>query len=90
MMERSCKNCKLNPECKRVWKNYEPTNCVCYTPIKTNADGVRNMETEALANFIHNATQEGCPPGRDWTEACVIEEDCPKCWLSWLSEEVKE
>lgn len=55
--------------------------------IKTNADRIRSMTDEELAEFF---APRGCP----WV---ILEETCPesgttcnKCWLNWLKQESKE
>ena len=54
---------------------------------KTNADRIRAMDDEQLAEFIENAC---CPPVcyTKHFDECQ-KEDCVPCWLAWLKEEVK-
>ena len=69
-----------------------PNTVVGYFPpprlIKTNADRIRSMTDEELAEFIEGAV---CPP-----QCCVKrvyecqKNDCVPCWLAWLREEVKD
>ena len=80
----------------------EPKNCVAQscpwrtTPM-TNADRIRAMTDEELAEFIPSGP---CPPirwhrdefGARYTE-CPNEErihGCRDCWLDWLKQEVKD
>lgn len=55
---------------------------------QTNADRIRQMTDEELAEFIEGAI---CPPkcySRSIGEC--EKEECVPCWLKWLREEVKE
>ena len=54
---------------------------------KNNADRIRSMSDEEMADFLHHAwnNEEWCSgkcPG--------IEESCNPCWLKWLKEECAE
>ena len=59
----------------------------------TNADRIRSMADEKLAEFAVS-TGQGCAPGKNFVECCfdhkdgLIEADCRKCWLEWLKQEV--
>ena len=51
--------------------------------LKTNADRIRMMTNEELAEFMNN----GCDviaPSENCTKAFY---DCKKCWLDWLKQE---
>ena len=52
-------------------------------PKPTNADRIRAMTDEELAHFLDNDSAGGCP-------ATDVEcwQDCERCWLNWLKEEV--
>lgn len=58
----------------------------------TNADRIRAMTDEELAEFAAS-TGQGCAPGENLVECCFdhkdgpVEADCRKCWLDWLREE---
>ena len=54
----------------------------------SNADKIRMMSDEKLAEFIEEAS---CPPTcyRKPVYECR-KEDCIPCWLAWLQAEVKE
>lgn len=72
-----CRTCKTN--CVRNDGNYGYTFCDKYTPTPmTNADRIRSMSDEQLANFVH----EGCPYIE---EECTMK-GCVKCILEWLQE----
>ena len=56
---------------------------------KTNADRIRAMTDEELAEYICKVQyREGdvCPP----THNCAVDKACVKCWLDWLKEEASE
>ena len=55
-------------------------------PIKTNADRIRAMTDERIAEIF--AMSRGCPMWADENYTCTsrngCEEDGKKCWLEWL------
>ena len=59
-----------------------------YPKMKTNADRIRSMTDEELAEFIEDAC---CPPEcyKKHIAECQ-KEDCVPCWLTWLKKECKE
>ena len=62
---------------------------------QTNADRIRSMSDEELAEFAVS-TGQGCAPGENLVECCFdhkdgpIEADCRKCWIDWLREDVTD
>ena len=58
--------------------------------VKTNADRIRSMTDEELAEF---EMQDGdCPPERMYPDSCpncdrVTPKVCYDCWLDWLKRE---
>lgn len=72
----NCKNCK--DDCRCRGKNITPI-CVSFTPIKTtNADCIRNMTVEEMADFMVGVAQNGGVP----TGGKIMR------WLDWLKQEV--
>lgn len=59
--------------------------------VLTNADCIRVMTDEELADYAYKALGNYCcPPGREHaTRTCIIDmkEDCDNCWLDWLRQE---
>lgn len=55
------------------------------TSIVTNADRIRSMSDEELAEFLRPYCQKGL-----WECEINAGRDCAKCWLEWLRGEVKE
>lgn len=52
--------------------------------VKTNADRIRSMSDEELADFIgHKPTIEWCSADKD----CTWDDDCKDCVLVWLRKE---
>ena len=79
-----CKRCKGN--CGYigmigVWA------CHGFIP-KTNADRIRSMTNEELAEFL--LRKEHHCPGGSISNNCVGHETCEGCWLDWLKQEAKE
>ena len=58
----------------------EPEKCRYATFPQTNADRIRNMTDDELANILNRA----CPQGAKCNEHCEL------CWLSWLRSPVVE
>ena len=87
-------NC-TGKRCLMQYNKVDPATCtaVSYcpqaTPPKTNADRIRNMTDEELAEWIDNLLDaQGCPP--KGIDNCTKFDECDKCWLKWLKEEVKD
>ena len=54
---------------------------------QTNADRIRAMSAEELAEF--ESERMCCPPGKPGCEANNLTcDNCEKCWLGWLKQEV--
>jgi len=95
-MEFTCEKCS--------WLAYANGVCICSysgrpttrndscmawkTSIVTNADRIRSMTDETLAELMVSE----CPP--NYPHECNVYEqndgnlDCTKCWLNWLKEEI--
>lgn len=51
----------------------------------TNADRIRAMTDEELAEWIFQCLTAGpCPA----SSSCIRDEDCVTCWLNWLKQEI--
>lgn len=64
-------------------------------PVETNADRIRSMTDEELAEFFTPFYYDGpkfyCPAQADVGEGeCAAKSDCRQCWLDWLREEAEE
>ena len=86
---RDCTNLHLIKECKNLlWCDevldapYPDTERECqYFKRATNADRIRAMTDEELAEFMYN----GCDPiPATW---CGNHPNCGACWLDWLKQE---
>lgn len=64
-----------------------------FHPIKTNADRIRAMSDEELAEWIWREPTIGyfavCPPGIKDGGDCPTS-PCEQCWLDWLKATVEE
>ena len=47
-----CTKCVSADSCERVWKGKDNPVCIGFKPSRTNADNVRAMNDEELAEFI--------------------------------------
>lgn len=87
-----CEHCKAH--C--IWRgsSYFPEHgcLVGYVPM-TNADRIRGMTDEELAEFLDaeywklNQCKSDAPVD-DETKECLLP-DCKGCWLDWLKQEIK-
>ena len=50
---------------------------------KTNADRIRAMTDEELAEWV-SSRKETCPPIKEWK---CSRESCHECWLAWLKQD---
>ena len=83
----NCKYCRAN--CSGAKQDREITLCLGYDPPKTNADRIRSMTDEELADWLgvycngQTAQEVGKP--------CVSGMgSCEECWLEWLKQEASE
>lgn len=93
----SCETCKYTNEdgngthCRGCIHNAEDH----YKPI-TNADRIRNMTDEELAEFLKNVNgsyAEPCMVGEEdckWEDYPTHDKGCKDCFLEWLQAEVEE
>ena len=83
-----CKKCNRYDDCDYVWKNTENPVCVSFTPIVTNANKIRSMTDEELAELAFELVDCCYCPLR---AKCDTEEDtgCTKLWMEWLKQEAK-
>lgn len=56
----------------------------------TNADRIRAMTDEELANLINRIEPKFCHDGWDYMIGCDEDKDCVMCWLDWLKQEVED
>ena len=86
-MNEDCPFClyeKTETNCPGCWEgsNYKPK------PM-TNADRIRAMTDEELAEFLWDRSQGGCPP-MDCDEYDGKICGAWKCWLTWLQKPVED
>ena len=61
--------------------------CHDYTGM-TNADRIRVMTDEEMANLLNRSEPKFCHEGWDYMIGCGEDKDCVMCWLDWLKQEV--
>ena len=84
-----CNKCASADSCERVWKGINNPMCVGFEPIRTNADRIRAMSDEELAEWIAARIDcEVCPVSHD--EPISGTEECHKRIIDWLQQEVEE
>ena len=86
-------NC-TGKNCIMQYDKVDPTTCPCVqycpqaTPPKTNADCIRSMSDEKLAELFSHLC---CPYSLGGKVDCNAEnKGCKACWLKWLQEETKD
>ena len=84
-----CHTCARNPYTCNAWHKCEE-DCEGYKPqIKTNADHIRSMSDEELAEWLDSISVCNFIYGR-----CIHlfgdGIDCKQCMMEWLKAEVKE
>lgn len=73
----------------------EKTSCNCQhcrcDDIRTNADRIRNMSDEELAEFLDIVGEDGI--SSQYTnvpcDCCYEKTECSKCWKEWLQSEAE-
>lgn len=92
MRDNGCSGCKYEH-----LKGSEKPCCDCanmhmdkYEPI-TNADRIRNMSDEELAEFLDIVGEDGI--SSQYTDVpcdcCCEKTECSKCWKEWLQSEAE-
>lgn len=79
-----CDRCK---EYARCCLNYDGGNCRRSRTVEpTNADRIRSMTDEELAEFLYNVWKEQDTFSKEVCERCGDTDiGCqPNCWLDWL------
>ena len=56
--------------------------------VQTNAERIRAMTDEELAEWIAETKITGCPGELTYKETMCDVESCVDCWLDWLKQEV--
>lgn len=82
-----CDRCK---EYARCCLNYDGYNCRRSRTVEpTNADRIRAMSDEELAEFLYNVWKEQDTFSKEVCESCGDTDiGCrPNCWLDWLRKE---
>ena len=84
-----CDRCDIYMSCLL---NYDGPACRRNRTVEpTNADRIRAMSDEELADYAYKVLGNYCcPPEREHaTRSCIIDmkEDCDNCWLDWLRQE---
>lgn len=87
MPKRKCTgaNCPMQVGCVVPETCPEPEKCRYATFPQTNADRIRNMTDEELAEYLGNIHY--CPAPYP---TCDPTKECKECWLKWLRSPVEE
>ena len=84
---RKCDNCEITTSiCEKLGKYEDLEEQGRRDSKHTNADRIRNMSDDELAEFM------SCPYMKDMYDECVHgwhDYDCSKCKLEWLQSEVE-
>ena len=87
MPKRKCTgaNCPMQVGCVLPETCPEPEKCRYATFPQANADRIRNMTDEELAEYLGNIHY--CPAPYP---TCDSTKECKECWLKWLRSPVEE
>ena len=73
------KKCSLG-ECE------QPETCKAYVPVITNADRIRAMSDEELADFIDKCEMNDIDYAKTFCDLCNGQYECDQCRLDWLKQ----
>ena len=73
------KKCSLG-ECE------QPETCKAYVPVITNADRIRAMSDEELAEFIDRCEMNDIDYAKTFCDLCNGQCECDQCRLEWLQQ----
>lgn len=89
-----CGICKFQNKSKLELPCLECTSnrAMDYFKTMTNADRIRNMTDEELAEYLYGVSEgtADCVICDDDCDYCELEEECKNRMLQWLQAEVKE
>ena len=82
-MMAQCNKCCSSASCERPWKGMEGyLNCVSFDPVMTNADSIRGMSDEDLADFLSGIEQDAFCASTYLKDGTYIDS-----WDDWLKQE---
>ncbi len=91
-----CVYCTEDLKCAKYSDDEVTSYCLlgpCHDETKSNADRIRGMSDEKLAEWILREPFAGffsvCPPGTIEGADCPTS-PCEQCWLDWLKSPVEE
>lgn len=92
---KTCHNCACDPVCDHNWNGWETCGNWIQKPEKppTNADRIRAMSDEELADFISRIEIGDFGPqvyGKTFCDLCSGQYECDDCRLWWLQQPAEE
>ena len=64
----------------------QPETCKAYVPVITNADRIRAMSDEELAEFIYRCEMSEIDYAKTFCDLCNGQYECGQCRLDWLKQ----
>lgn len=83
---------KISCNCQHNSNSRENEPCCRCDSRQTNADRIRNMSDEELAEFLDIVGEDGISSQYADVpcDCCCEKTECSKCWKDWLQSEAKE
>lgn len=70
----------------RAQKCDQPETCTAYVSVITNADRIREMSDEELAEFIDRCEMGDIDYAKTFCDLCNGQYECDQCRLDWLKQ----
>lgn len=82
---------KISCNCQNNSNSRDNEPCYRCDSRKTNADRIRNMSDEELAEFLDIVEEDGISSQRADIpcDCCYEKTECSKCWKEWLQSEAE-
>lgn len=82
---------KFSCDCQHNSNSKDSESCCRYDNRQTNADMIRNMSDEEMAEFLDIVGEDGISSQcvNLQCDCCYEKTECSKCWKEWLQSEAE-